>query len=236
MSSIIGGLICAARNFTAQGFRSLPTILAGTTLVLGLTQGNLNFIFFFIGLAILSPTAALLGNILFEFIFSKLSFFIPQELWAVRGGDAAACAILPLLSMGKTVETVNVVPSYWLTIMTFFYGYLFTNAYNLYTLQSDSKAPSENVTRRKNQAMMSMNILVAVAIVTIIFRYTTGCETGLGVLLSTALGGSLSYGWYKFMRNCGLGRLDDLFGIANRILPYQSLEDTEPTVCVPDSK
>jgi hypothetical protein len=236
MSNIIGGMICAIRNFIEHGFRSLPTILAGTTLVLGLTQGNLNFIFFFIGLAMLSPTATLVANILFEFIFSKLSSFVPQELWSVKGGDSVACAILPLLSMGKTPEIVSVVPSYWLTIMTFFYGYLFTNAYNLYTMQSDSKAPEENIARRKSQALMSMNILIAVAILTIIFRYMTACETGLGVLFSVALGGSLSYGWYKFMRNCGLGRLDDLFGISNRILPYQSLEDTEPTVCVPDSK
>jgi hypothetical protein len=39
--------------------------------------------------------------------------------------------------------------------------------------------------------------------------------------------------WYKFMRRCGLGRLDDIFGINNRILPMQSYETKEPTVCLP---
>ena len=46
MENWIGDTICAARNFLDQGFRSLPTILGGATLILGLTQGNLNFLIF----------------------------------------------------------------------------------------------------------------------------------------------------------------------------------------------
>ena len=235
MSSLIGGMICAARNFIAQGFRSLPTIMAGTTLILGLTQGNLNFLFFFVGLAILAPTAALIANILIEFVFSKFPSMIPAELWAVKGGDSGQCAMLPLLTAGKLPDIISVVPSYWLTMISFFYAYLFVNAYTLYNKQADSKASKELVEARKSQAMMAMNIVIGLGIITTILRYMSSCETGLGVLFSLGLGGSLAYGWYNFMLKCGLGRLDDLFGISNRILPYQSLQDNDPTVCVPDS-
>jgi hypothetical protein len=210
--------------------------VAGTTLILGLTQGNLNFLFFFVGLAILAPTASLLLNIIVEFIFSKFPGLIPAELWAVKGGNVAQCAMLPLLSMQNPPEIVTVVPSYWLTVISFFYGYLFVNAYTLYNKQAESNAPQEKVDARKSQAMMGMVTVIGLAIITTIFRYMSSCETGLGVLFSLGLGGSLAYGWYMFMLKCGLGRLDDLFGISNRILPYQSLEDTDPTVCVPDSK
>jgi hypothetical protein len=49
------------------------------------------------------------------------------------------------------------------------------------------------------------------------------------VLLSTATGISLAYGWYSFMKRCGLGRLEDVFGVMNRIVPVR--EDV--TACVP---
>ena len=120
-------------------------------------------------------------------------------------------------------------------MMAFFYTYLFSNALMLYTIQETSKAPKSAIEARKSQAMSSMILVVVLAVFSLIMRYATGCETGLGLLLSSALGYSLSHGWYKFMRNCGLGRLDDLFGISNRILPMQSYETSDPTVCLPSA-
>ena len=118
-------------------------------------------------------------------------------------------------------------------MMAFFFTYLFSNALMLYKTQETSKAPKSAVEARKSQAVSSMVLLVVIGIIAILMRYPTGCETGLGVILSCILGSSLANGWYKFMRNCGLGRLDDLFGISNRILPMQSYETSDPTVCLP---
>ena len=81
-----------------------------------------------------------------------------------------------------------------------------------------------------------MLIVVAVGVLTTITRYASTCESMLGILVSWIVGGGLGYMWYEFMRSCGLGRLDDLFGISNRILPLQSYEEADPTVCVPDAK
>lgn len=237
MENWIGPFICAARNFLDQGFRSLPTILGGATLLLGLTQGNLNFLFFFVGLFLIAPLGALITNGLLEFLFSNFLTFIPQELWLVKSSGADQCAIFTAFPSNLPVSAMNVVPSYWMTIMAFFFFYLFANAVNLYTKQSSSKAPKEAIDARKAQAMIGMILLAITGVVFTIIRYAkTSCETGLGVLVSILIGGSLGYGWYEFMRSCGLGRLDDLFGISNRILPLQSYEDNTPVTCVPTAE
>jgi hypothetical protein len=235
MASVLADSICASRNFLAQGFRSLPVILAGTTLLLGVTQGNFNFLFFFIGLFILAPTAALITNGVTELAFINVPFIklIPQALWLVPGAAGAQCSLLSMPLSGDTSLPMNAVPTYWMTIMAFFYTYLFQNALNLYEFQANSKAPANAISARKSQAGMSMAILIALAIVTTIFRYATGCETGLGMVVAWGLGIGIGSAWYSFMRSCGLGRLDDLFGINNRILPLQSYEESDPTVCVP---
>jgi hypothetical protein len=237
MDSWIGDFICSSRNVIAQGFRALPVILGGAVLFLGLTQGNFNFLFFFAGLFILAPTSALILNAIVEFIFSIVPDWLklPDPMWIVPNGTAEQCSLITVGPLEGVPGPVVVVPTYWMTMMAFFYGYLLFNAIRLYTRQADSKASPHLVDARKNQALISIVLVSVLAILTTIFRYATGCETGLGVLVSVALGGSLAYGWYNFMRACGLGRLDDLFGISNRLLPYQSKEDLEPSVCMPQT-
>ena len=145
------------------------------------------------------------------------------------------CGIFTHMDSQGVPSAMNVVPTYWVTIMGFFFTYLFINALRLYKKQETSKAPASSVAARKSQSMTSMIIIIAVGIIFAIMRYATSCETMLGMILGSLLGGSIAYGWNKFMKRCGLGRLDDLFGISNRILPLQSYEETEPTVCVPTS-
>jgi hypothetical protein len=235
MASVLGDIICSLKNFLAQGFRSLPVILAGTTLLLGATQANFNFLFFFVGLFILAPTAALVINGLTELAFVNIPYInqIPQNLWLVPGAGGAQCSLLSMPLSGQSSIPMNAVPTYWMTIMAFFFTYLFQNALNLYEYQANSKAPANAVSARKSQAAMSMFIVVVLAILTTIMRYATSCETGLGMVIAWAVGIGIGSGWYSFMRACGLGRLDDLFGINNRILPLQSYEESDPTVCVP---
>lgn len=218
-----------------QSFRSLPVILSSAIFVLGLAQGNLNFLFFFVGLGIAAPLAAMGGNLLWELVFSNTPDWltVPLSLWKVERGSAQACSMY-LVSGDSVPVTVNMVPSMWMTMMAFFFVYLFINGLKLYEKQEVSNAPKGAVTARKSQAALSMAVIVGLATVFTFMRYATGCETGLGVLLSSLLGGWLAVGWYKFMRACGLGRLDDIFGISNRILPMQSMEEQAPTVCVPE--
>lgn len=235
-SAVVGDFICTSRNFLSQGFRSLPVLLGGSLLFLGLVQGNFNLLFFFTGMFILVPMAAILANGLWEFVFTNVPSWlqIPPEFWQISGANAEACTLFTVgASLTDKAVTMNTVPTFWMSMMAFFFTYLFSNALKLYNLQEQSKAPKHAVNARKSQAVISMMIVVGVAIVTTLLRYATTCETFLGILVSWGVGGALGYSWYEFMRNCGLGRLDDLFGISNRILPLQSYEEEQPTVCVP---
>ena len=234
MASVIGPFVCGTRNVISQGFRSLPVILGSTVLVLGMIQGNINLLFFYVGLCILSPVSALVVNILWELVFSNTPTWltIPEVLWKLPEATSEVCSIYPTLE-NALPQALNVVPSYWITMMAFFYTYLYSNAQMLYNNQEHSKAPKGAVDARKSQAMSSMILLGVIGILSLLMRYATGCETGLGLIASCALGASLAHYWYKFMRACGLGRLDDLFGISNRILPMQSYETSDPTVCLP---
>lgn len=230
MSSIISQFVCGSRSFFSQGFHSLPVVLSTTILVLGITQGNLNLLFFFVGLGIVAPLVSFLSNIALEFLFTKLS--VPPNLWQMAAGNAEQC-ILFTKTTSSLAETMNVVPSYWITMMAFFFTYLFTNALDLYNKQSSSKASTAAVDARKSQTMISMITIIITGIIFTIFRFSTGCESGLGVTVSLVIGVLLANGWHAFMRQCGLGRLDDVFGISNRLLPLQSYEGPDNTVCVP---
>lgn len=229
----MGDLICASRNFLSQGFRSLPVLLGGSIFFLGTAQGNFNLMFFFVGMFILTPLVAILLNGLWELIFINTPAWltVPPDMWLLSSANVEACNIFSVGASASST-TLNVVPSFWMSMVAFFFSYLFANAKSLYEKQETSKAPKIAVAARKSQAMISMIIIIGLAILTTILRYGTSCETGLGILISWILGYALGYGWYDFMRSCGVGRLDDLFGINNRILPQQSYEDLDPTVCV----
>ena len=232
MPSFMSPFICGTRNLLSQGFRSLPVLLGGAILVLGLSQGNINLLFFFVGLCILAPTSALIINMLWELIFSNTPQWLtpPEVLWKLPDATASACAIYSIDNKIPPV-ILNVVPSYWVTMISFFVYYLYINAATLYTQQSSSKAPESAVLARKSQTMSSMILIITIYMIIILLRYSTGCETALGMFIAYLLGTGIAYGWHSFMRSCGLGRLDDIFGISNRILPQQSYEAPDPTVC-----
>ena len=235
MGSFLGDMICSTRVLLTQGFRSLPVLLAGAILTLGLTQANYNLIFFFVGLFLITPIATLILNVIIDFVFGIWPFtYIDSKFLSVMG-NTEQCNLFstPVLGSATSDIPITVVPSFWMTILAFFFSYLFYNAENLYSKPASRNAPKAEVDARKNQSILSMMVLIIFGILFTILRYGTSCETVFGIFVSWSLGGSLGYGWYKFMRNCGFGRLDDLFGISNQLLPFESLEDQDPTVCVP---
>lgn len=207
--------VCGLRNFLDQGFRSLPTILANCVLLLGLLQGNLTYLFFFVGLFIAAPTAALALNKSLYFFFKNSTssiFFAPN-------GNAEQCQLFPVFSPFSLGGSSFVVPSYWTTIISFFFIYLITNAAYIYTAPAQKDSSEEAIRRRKFQTGSSMFILAAFFIIFMILRFSvSGCETTLGMAIGSALGGILGYSWYKALRDCGLGEYDDIFGIQTQIL------------------
>lgn len=230
MAEFIGETIIGLRELLTQGFRSLPVLLGNAILVLGLAQGNFNLLFFFVGMFILTPVAVILLNAGFEFLFANILPESLQSLWLVANAGAPQCAIF---TTGATEDyALNGVPSLWMSMTLFFFFYLMVNAYDLYTRAENSKAPKLATDARKSQAIVSMVIVALTALVFTILRYATSCETAIGVVVSGLLSFGLAKGWFQFMRNCGMGRLDDIFGISNRILPLQSYEAPPQVTCM----
>jgi hypothetical protein len=127
-------------------------------------------------------------------------------------------------------------------MMAFFIGYILTNGLELYNRQAEdstltvqtSSASDINskVTNRKTQALLAIISTVVVAIIIFGLRYSSGCESLLGLSLTSVIFGYMGYGWYKALSRVGQDRLSDLFGIANRLLPPSAITNA-PIACVP---
>lgn len=213
-------LVCSIRNFLAQGFRSLPTIIGGAILVLGLTQANYNYLFFFLGMILFAPSAALITNLFLELAASKFKFI--KDAFSVLGGSADQCSLFPILSSKNLNIESFFAPSYWMATIAFFFGYILANASYLMLNVNDIDVSNDAKSLIKTQMITSIVIIFIVAILTFIARFAlTGCETGasmfLGILFSL-----LGWGWYDIVHRCKFGQFSDLFGISNRSYKVES--------------
>ena len=144
-------------------------------------------------------------------------------------------------SSGSATEA-TVVSSAYASMMAFFIGYILTNGLELYNRQAEdstltvqtSSAGDINskVTNRKTQALLAIISTAVVAIIIFGLRYSSGCESLLGLSLTSVVFGYMGYGWYKALSKVGQDRLSDLFGIANRLLPPSAITNA-PIACVP---
>ena len=132
------------------------------------------------------------------------------------------CGLFPILGSSSRV------PSFYMAHIAFFLGFLFTNAYTVYTLPSDN-LNSQNLENRKFRALNTMIILVLIYLITSVIRFNvTGCESILGILVATVFFGFLGYGWYLFAEFCG-ARSADILGISSSFVPSNA--ETSPLIC-----
>ena len=88
------------------------------------------------------------------------------------------------------------------------------------------------INKRKSQAMFALVSIAIFAFIVLIFRWNTGCEKGIGIVLTAVGFGAGGYFWYKLLSEVGQGRLSDIFGIANRLLVPSAIKNG-PIACVP---
>ncbi len=220
--------IYSSREFFVQGFRNMPIVLLATMLFIGTVQANFNYLFLLAGMFIIVPTVVFGLNIFTEFLFPLIA---PSTSGFWKKFSPPTCNVLSIKEIATNIQ-YNVVPTYWTPIMSFFFTYLFLNGYRLYNFSLGDQALSNDAGEeaRKTQALVSMILVVLIGVLFLLFRAATGCETALGWILGMLVGGSLAYGWHEFVKACGMGRLDDIFGITSRILP-RLVNDQSQTVC-----
>lgn len=241
-------IISDIRIFLYGGILTLPLTIAGTLSILGLFTANYAMLFFLVGYLILTPLSALGLNIVLDAIFSGRSWNPFKAKW----GDVCNVVIpfsqLPISSANTATNSkgtgtdATVVSSPWVAMVAFFIGYVFTNGLELYNRETpantltvttkDASDLDKKVTNRKTQAIIAMVSTLVFALVVLGFRYYSGCESMLGMILTTFGFIFAGHGWYKVLSTIGEDRLSDLFGIASRLLPPSAINNA-PIACVP---
>jgi hypothetical protein len=232
-------IVSDIRVFLYGGILTLPLTIAGTLSILGLFTGNYAILFFLLGFLILTPLASTVLNLIGGMTLGNFDIF------KAKTGDN--CKLVVPFSTLSSVKnegagTGTVISSSWLAMTTFFIGYLFTNSLELYSRETDdttlnvtsTSASDLNTmkTNRKSQAIVAMASIVFFSIVVLAFRFYTGCESILGMIITTVTFVFLGNGWYKALSKVGEDRLSDLFGIANRLLPPSAINNA-PIACIP---
>ena len=234
-------IISDIRVFMYGGVLTLPLTIAGTLSILGLFTANYAILFFLVGFLILTPITSSLLN------WALGAIFVGKSFNPFRAKTSDICKlVIPYSTLKTPVGTSDesVVSSSWVAMISFFIGYIFTNALQLYSRESEDttiKVTSTSasdintmVTNRKSQAIIAMASTIVFALVVLGFRYYTGCESTLGMILTSFLFVFSGHGWYKLLSKVGQDRLSDLFGIANRLLPPSAINNA-PIACVPIS-
>ena len=234
------GIISDIRIFLYGGILTLPLTIAGTLSILGLFTANYAILFFLIGYLLLTPLVAFGLNTGLDAIFSGKSF----NPFKAKFGDICKVVIpFSQLPIGSgTTSDATIISSTWVAMVAFFIGYIFTNGLELYnreapadTLTVTSTSASDldkKVTNRRTQAIIAMISTIVFALIALGFRYYSGCESMLGIILTTFAFVWAGHGWYKALSAIGEDRLSDLFGIASRLLPPSAINNA-PIACIP---
>jgi len=234
------GIISDIRIFLYGGILTLPLTIAGTLSILGLFTANYAILFFLIGYLLLTPLVAFGLNTALDVIFSGKSF----NPFKAKFGDVCKIVIpfSQLSTDSPTTADKTIISSSWVAMVAFFIGYIFTNGLELYnreapanTLTVTSTSASDldkKVTNRKTQAIIAMISTIVFALIALGFRYYSGCESMLGMILTTFAFIWAGHGWYKALSAIGEDRLSDLFGIASRLLPPSAINNA-PIACIP---
>lgn len=240
------GVLSDIRTFMYGGVATLPVTLAGTMLILGLCTANFAMLFFLIGYLMGVPLISYGLNFLLQNLLN-IEFLkdgkIANTFKARHGGQ---CGIVVDYSADPKPDDV-VLSSIWMSMVTFFIGYLLQNAIQLHsrdaedtTIRINQKPAtdrdpmpdlSKKVTNRKTQAIICILSIIVFAIAVIGTRLYGGCDRMAGTLIGGTIFGFLGAGWYKLLSMTGHDRLSDLFGIANRLLPPSAIEN-KPVACV----
>jgi hypothetical protein len=230
-------IISDIRVFLYGGILTLPLTIAGTLSILGLFTANYAILFFLLGFLFIAPLGASIINYIGGALFGGLNIF--------KAKTGEVCKVVVPYSTLKNSTGVTdgtVISSSWIAMITFFIGYIFTNGLELYNREAEdtiinvtSSAASDISTmtsNRKSQAIVAMISTIVFGLIVLGFRFYTGCESTLGMVLTTIIFVFTGHGWYKALSSVGQDRLSDLFGIANRLLPPSAINNA-PIACIP---
>jgi hypothetical protein len=228
-------------------FRQLPLFLIGTLFILGLMETNTAYLFLVIGSFVCMALIWFLQALL-SFIVGKANNQSITNFFMSSAASMQGCSILGLNVDERAAaiagEKTIVTPSYYIGFISFFFTYVFRNAYDLYNRTPDevnnSKEAQEKIDNRKYQAGMTMAFCIVFFLLFAMVRILkfSGCEMPpsiagriIGFVFTTGIGIGIANSWYSLLHQCGGDVLSDLFGIIGRIVPTNAA-DSNPVACV----
>lgn len=225
------------KYFLLSGYQALPFVIGGTFSILGLYTAQLAMLFFLVGYLFIIPLLTLVLNFGANIVIP--STWKQKDVPWLLSSDNDICNMLSIPSEPGQ-ETMKTILTPWLSMVTFFLGYIGMNAYSIlqkpveYPLKADAatkKATDNKAMLRRTQATVGLIVTAALAVFILIMRtFVTGCDSVVGGILSlgsVALGAS----WYVILSLGNDDRLSDLFGIANRLMTTSALNDA-PYACL----
>ena len=239
-------ILSEIRGFLYGGAVQLPLTIAGTFLIIGFFTANYAMLFFLAGFLILVPLSV---HILLNPLFGWILTFMPslKSMFTTKGNDV--CGIMPsfktMTNRTSAEEDTNVF-SLWTAMISFFVGYLLTNAVSLMTHERPANQVSLNlsdngsgsdVKPKKNMKVMggySVALIILVVLFLFFVRIRSDCESFGTTVMSIVLFSYFGHGWYVAMSSMGEERVSDLFGVANRLLPPSAIANG-PIACIPFS-
>jgi hypothetical protein len=220
-------ILAQIRSTLLLAFRYLPLLLISFIGFLAIGLGNTALFILFIGHAAVVPLVTELLHMAFS----------TSNLMSIND----VSQLVPLLpSTGESATgTANIYPTYWMAHISFFFGYLITNAGKILTAETDlsviknatSKASLElKINARKQKAgILIASLLFFYLLLCLIRYYATGAEHIFGMMMSLPLL-AIAVGWYYFAEACGATN-SDIFGIAMQMMSVDTAQD-KPKACV----
>lgn len=247
MESTLRNIISDVNAFIYGGSIQLPMAIAGTFLILGFFTANYAMLFFLVGFLLLVPLAV---HLLLNWPLSMVLGAVPsiRSLFSTKKSDM--CGPMPnykgVQNASKNNDEEITQPfSTYVSMMSFFIGYLFTNALSMYTYstptnsitltsteQKDGTSVPESKTNRRVVTMMAMVLLIVFGIYLFYRRYSSSCDSIATIIVSIALFSYVGHGWYLALSGITEERVSDLFGMANRLLPPGAIANG-PIACIP---
>jgi len=233
-SSFIGGI----KEYTYRGIQELPLVLGLTSLVFTITTGSVAHGTIALGLGVLMPLYTVIVQNVLSLILKNV---IPERETEWTRSSSEVCKLIPnysnkLFSYYSGNSEGLSIPSYWITSIGFFFGYILSNALDTLLMPALANADPTGHEKRNTQAMLLLitSSIFFLMLITVRFIFMRDCEGRgiLGRIISILFGLSavgIGYGMYNLSKVCG-ARASDLFGVLSQILPASSLSPN-PVVC-----
>jgi hypothetical protein len=210
MSSIL-------KNSLILLFFRLPLILIIISFFLGLSLGNVGLIFLCFGLIFVMPFIT----------------FIVQHLFFALKKVPYSDILLFAHNESYDGTEINVTPSYWVTLVVFFFVYLIINASILLNLNKTDSTSSDTKKEKENNRKLHMKVILVFTCLTLAallaIRGYSNTETVFGMIIGVLVGGGISTAFYYSVKGVIGVEVVDVFGVENQMI--ETKDFSKPYMC-----